>query len=193
MRRLLVCLALATVLTGCLWEPKVEDGWTRLDMESSVVTPVQPLSPGASCSVSVRTAITYRDIVTGFAVTELRATGVPFGSIRPDAPRMSMAQDIDALLANSVGIGRSTRAITGWDHLIQRVDARFAATVPTSVDTSAGPPGSAVQLFLVAYLAEGEEVELPGGGDTLIITPFISTQREILPMGIPIVVGSGTP
>lgn len=182
----LALLACSVLATGCLGEPEIEDRWTRLDVESSSLRPYQTVSAGRE-SVQVRAAITYRSILTGFAVAELRASSsVPAASVRldPDAPRLRMAQEIDHLLANSVTLGRGTRAITGWDHLIQRMDFSFGANVPAAGDTSA--QGG---LFLLCYLGQGDEVERPDGTDTLIVTPFPSQPYEILPIGMELTIG----
>jgi hypothetical protein len=194
---LVVALAAAAGLApGCLGKPKVEDGWTRVDLDEATFTPVQPLAPGAACSVSVRTSVTYRRIVTGFLVTELRATtsAAPMGIvIAPDAPRMRMAQDIDALLANSVSVGRAVRPITGWDHLIQRFDLGFSGWVPTSIDTNGVPAGAPSGFFLLSYLGSGEEIELADGSDSIAVTPFVSSQAEVLPVGMNVAVGTVVP
>jgi hypothetical protein len=187
-------IGIAVILSGCLGEPEIEDGWTRLDMHSENITPRQPLSPGGVCSVSVSTAITYRSIITGFAVTELRASTTisPAGvTIAPDADRLLMAQDIDNLLQNSVSVGRATRAVTGWDHLIQQIDFNFVGWVPTLLDSSTGTTGPPAGLFLVSYLGEGEEIELADGSDSLVVTPFISTDYEVLPVGMEVAVSGG--
>lgn len=180
-------------LTGCLGEPKIEDRWTRLDMESVNLTPYQAMPVGSAPSVAVRAAITYRSIVTGFVVAELRASSTITPAevtVHPDASRLGMARDIDRILANSVTLGRATRAITGWDHLVQRVDLSFTGSVPAALDTSGAAPGS---LFLICYLGSGEEVERFNDSDTLIVTPFDSMQYEILPVGMEFALGSGTP
>jgi hypothetical protein len=91
-----------------------------------------------------------------------------------------MAQDIDGILAQSAPMGRATRAVTGWDHLVQRIDFAFDGFVPAAMDSS-GPPAG---LFLVCYLGQGSEIELPDGRDSLVVTPFPSTPYEILPVGI---------
>lgn len=186
----LVTALAGVLLAGCLGEPEIEDRWTRLDMQTETTVPGQPLASGTVCSVTVRTSVTYRKIITGFAVTELRAstTVTPASlNLARDADRLLMAQSMDYLLANSVSMGRATRAITGWDHLIQQIDFSFRAGVPATIaDTTGGPAGPAVGLFLVSYLASGEEIERQGQPDTLLVTPFISTDMEILPMGIPL-------
>lgn len=177
----LALLACAVLAAGCLGRPPIEDRWTRLDIEGSSLSPYQTLSAGRE-SVTVQAAITYRAIRTGFAVVEMRASSsVPAATValEPDAPRLRMAQDIDRLLAGSVTLGRATRAITGWDHLIQRLDLSFSANIPAAGDTSA-----AGGVFFVFYLGSGTEVERQDGTDTLIVTPFASTPYEILPVGM---------
>ncbi len=197
-RRDLVPLGLAVILAvplaGCFDEPPIEDRWTRVDLEGTTFVPAPPLAAGAPCSVAVRTTITYRAIVTGFSVTELRASTLsPLGlTLGADVEREAMAGDVDALLANSVTMGRSVRAITGWHHLIQPFDVRFAAWVPTGLDSaSGGTPGAPVYLYLVSYLGSGEEIELEDGSDSVVVTPFNSVTMQILPTGMPVAVAGG--
>jgi hypothetical protein len=169
-------MAGAVLVAGCFDKPKIEDRWTRLDIEGSSVTNGQTLPAGAD-TFAVAMAITYRRIVTGFAVCELRACSTLTAadvSLSPTSDRVLMANDVDRVLANSVSMGRATRAVTGWDHLIQRVDFGFNGTVP---------PGT-TGLFLVCYLAQGDKIERGDGTDTLIVTPFPSVPNELLPIGI---------
>jgi hypothetical protein len=182
-RRALPALLGAVLVNGCLDKPGIEERWTRLDVRSSSVTPGQTFQAGTSQPITVRTAITYRHIVTGFAVTELRLSTLSTADVGldPDAPRLTMAQDIDAILANSVTMGRATRAVTGWDHLIQEVDLTFTGAIPSAAVDSLGRP---IGLFLISYLGAGDEVERADGSDTLIVTPFPSTTYEILPVGL---------
>ena len=186
-------VAAAAVIVGCLGEPEIEDRWTRIDIESTSLAPGQAVPSAGPFPVSVRSKITYRSIITGFAVTELRASATVTNAalhLHPDAPREGMAYEIDYLLANSVSIGRGTRAITGWDHLIQEIDFNFSAWVPGSIDTTGAAP---VGLFLVSYLGSGEEVEIGIGQDSLIVTPFLSGPYEILPVGLELLPPGGTP
>lgn len=190
----LIAMALAAfAAAGCLGEPKLEDRWTRLDLESVNLTPYQAMPVGTAANVQLRTAITYRSIVTGFLVAELRASSTITPAevtVHPEAARLPMAQDIDRILAQSVSLGRATRAITGWDHLIQRIDLSFAGTVPAALDSTGAAPGS---LFLLCYLGSGDEVERADGTDTLIVTPFASEAYRILPIGMEFALGGGTP
>jgi len=178
-------LALAGVLAaGCFDEPKLEDRWTRLDIVSSNLTPSQTVTGGTLLPITMSTRVTYREIITGYAVVELRASSTiaPSAvSIHPNAPRLRMAQDIDQVLLNSVTRGRAIRAVTGWDHLMQEIDFSFSGAVPAASDTSVGPSGG---LFLLCYLGSGVKVELPSGADTIIVTPFPSTNYQLLPIGM---------
>jgi hypothetical protein len=189
--RLVAAFAVPLMLAGCLGKPGIEDRWTRLDIEGANVMPYQPVTAGTTPTFNLTTKITYRSIITGYAVAELRASTVKPNQVRvePDAQREPMAYDIDRILANSVSMGRATRAITGWDHLIQRIDFTFAGAVPTGVDSTGSAPG----LFLLTYLAAGDEVERLNQPDTLIITPFPSGPYEILPMGMPLAITAPVP
>jgi len=148
------------------------------------------LPAGSTIPVSVSSNITYRRILTGYAVAELRAsTTIAPGMLQmdPDADRLRMANDMDRLLATSVSMGREARAITGWDHLIQHIDFSFTGVVPGTVTDSTGT-GPTAGLFLVCYLGSGIKEELPSGADTVIVTPFPSAPYQILPVGLPVTV-----
>jgi hypothetical protein len=176
---------------GCLGEPKVEDRWTRVDIAGSNLATGQQVQAGTSVPVTLSADITYRRILTGFAVAELRASTTFSAAnlqVRPDNDdRLRMANDIDRLLATSVSMGRATRAFTGWDHLIQRMDFTFTGVVPGTVTDSTGT-GPIAGLFLVCYLGSGREIELANGMDSVAVTPFGSNAFEILPVGLPLTV-----
>ena len=187
-------LALVTLIacasSGCLGAPKLEDRWTRVDMLGANLATGQTVTAGSALPVQVSSDITYRKIVTGYAVAELRAstTFTPgMLQLRPDGDRLRMANDIDQLLATSVSMGRMTRAVTGWDHLIQHIDFTFSGVVPATVTDSTGT-GPVAGLFLVCYLGSGVRLELPSGADSIIVTPFPSNQYQILPVGLPLTV-----
>src|SRR5689334_7986885 len=86
------------LIAGCFDEPKIEDRWTRLDIETSSLTPFQTLSAGSMDSITVQTQITFRHILTGYAVVELRASTISASAVvlHPDAPRVPMATAIDS-------------------------------------------------------------------------------------------------
>jgi len=179
----MLVVVLGAVLTcGCLGKPEIEDRWTRIDIASSSVTPYQTLTTGAAQPISVRAAITYRKILTGFAVVDLRASSVAGSAVEvhPAANRVRMAGEIDMILQNSVSVGRATRAVTGWDHLIQHIDFTFVGVPPAVLDSTGAPAG----LFLLCYLGSGVEVERADGSDSLVVTPFPSQQYELLPVGL---------
>ena len=188
--------ALGAPLGGCLWEPKIEDQWTRVDLASSNLVPLQAVPSGSTLAISGRANITYRAIVTGAVVAELRASSSisSIGSIvRPDAEREPMAAAIDQLLAGSVSLGRDVKLVTGWDHLIQPFDFSFSGTVPATLDSAGVPVGAPVGLFLVCYLASATKLERPGQPDSLIIVPFISNQYRVLPVGLPLTITGPRP
>ena len=173
-----------------LGAPKLEDRWTRLDLRGANLAVGAPVAAGSTIPVQVSSDITFRKILTGFAVAELRAsTRFTPGmlQLRPDGDRLRMASDIDQLLATSVSMGRMTRAITGWDHLIQHIDFAFTGTVPGTVTDSVGT-GPVAGLFLVCYLGSGVKQEQPSGADSIIVTPFPSNLYQVLPVGLPLTV-----
>ena len=172
-----LAVAVAVLAGGCFDAPKIEDRWTRIDLTGSNLTPNQTVTPAVPESVTVSANVIYRSILTGFAVAELRASNTMSNAavtLDPHAPRVQMAQSIDAILLNSVSVGREARAVTGWDHLIQHMDFGFSAVAP---DTTSG-------LFLLCYLGSGRKVERRGQSDTIIVTPFNSGQYQILPVGM---------
>ncbi len=184
-------LALALASAGCLGAPKLEDRWTRVDMTGASLAASQNVTAGSTLPITVGTDITYRRILTGFAVAELRAstTYAPGAlRLRPDADRLQMANDIDQLLATSVSMGRMTRAVTGWDHLIQHVDFTFTGSVPAGAVTDSTGSGPLAGLFLVVYLGSGVKIERLDGTDSIAVTPFKSNEYQVLPVGLPLTV-----
>ena len=86
----------------------------------------------------------------------------------------------------SVTAGRATRLVTGFDHLMRTVDLEFSTRVPPAM-LSGGPDSLATRgLYLVLYMGEGEEIELPGGADSLVVTPFAVEDSEVLFCGFPL-------
>jgi hypothetical protein len=175
----------ASLLSGCLGAPRLEDRWTRVDIVGSNTVPYQVMPVGTD-SFAVHARVTYRTILTGYMVVELRGstTMAPTSvEITPLAPRLAMAQQIDSVLSHSVTLGRVTRAVTGWDHLIQEFDLGFNGTVPASLTDSSGT-GAPAGLFLLCYLGSGQKIERVNQPETLLVTPFASSQYQILPVGM---------
>jgi hypothetical protein len=169
-----LCLGLG--LGGCLGEPGIEDTWTRLDLASP--TAQDTVTVGTD-SLTVTGEVVYRSILTGYIVAEIRVSDViapNMVNLDAKADRMDVLDDVDAILRNSTSAGFGAVAFTGWDHLIQDISVSFSADVP------AAPPGGGV--YLILYLANGDEVELPTGEKTLVIDPFDFKTSEVLPIGL---------
>jgi hypothetical protein len=168
---------------ACLDEPEIDETWTTLEFLTVTPGPRQSRTASQPIAVSLEGRITYRSILTGFVVAEVRySPNIAPSSVllNPGERTLGDAQDIDRILANSVTTGRATRATTGFDHLMQDVTLSFTAGVPAGA--AAGTGG----LYLLLYMGDGDEVELEDGTDSLVVTPFRSTDREILHTGFAI-------
>jgi hypothetical protein len=183
----------ALVAFGCvLDEPTIDERWTLVEFLSMNPRPEQNVSATQPINVSVKGRITYRRIVTGFLVAEVRYSDTisPQNvALATDEHTLEIAQDVDRILANSVSTGRATRAVTGFDHLMQDLNLNFTAQVPAALTTPGAPGG----LYLVLYMGEGEEIQLQNGTDSLVVTPFVSTNEEILHTGYTLNLSAGTP
>jgi hypothetical protein len=183
----------ALVVAGCvLDEPEIDERWTLVEFLAMNPQPTATVSAAQPVDVSVEGRITYRRIVTGFLVAEVRYsdTIAPQNvALATDEHTLEIAQDVDRILANSVSTGRATRAVTGFDHLMQDIDLSFTAQVPAALAAPGAPGG----LYLVLYMGEGEEIRLQNGTDSLVVTPFVSTDEEILHTGYALRLSTGTP
>ena len=131
-------------------------------------------------------------------VAELRYSDVlapAMVALDPEQRTLESAQTVEYILANSVTAGRATRAVTGFDHLVQEVDLSFTAPVPAGLTAAAGDSAASRSLFLVLYLGDGDEVELPAGRDSLVVTPFDVEDSQVLFTGYPlrVVPAAGAP
>jgi len=180
-------LALAVVfVASCLGEPEIDERWTLLEMQESRPAPTQTSSASQPLDISVSARVTYRRIITGFLVAEVRYSDViqPRDvALDPGLHTLPAAQDVDAILANSVTAGRATRAVTGWDHLMQDIDFSFTAQVPAAMFPGGAGTPPVGGLYLLLYMGSGDEIELQNGRDSLVVTPFVSTDREVLHTG----------
>jgi hypothetical protein len=168
-------LALALV-AGCLGHPEVEERWTNLEIVDTNVLS-EDFALGSE-PIRVKARLTFREILTGAFVAELRSSD----SITPDMVQLDparqpigAARDVDLILENSVTAGRDPRSVTGFPQLRRDVEFNFETFEPI-----ANPEG----LFLVLYLGDEEEIELEDGRDSLLITPYLSTEYDILSKGI---------
>ena len=181
------------VAAGCvLDDPELDEQWTLVEFLTMKPAPQQTVSTTQPLTVNVKGRITYRRIVTGFLVAEVRYSDTisPQNvALATDQHTLEVAQDVDRILANSVSTGRATRAVTGFDHLMQDINLNFTAQVPAALGTPGAPGG----LYLVLYMGEGEEIRLQNGTDSLVVTPFVSTDQEILHTGYALHLSAGTP
>ena len=187
MKRSALPIALScALLAGCLTTPPVEESWTKLeilDVQSSAPTPEDSLG-----SVDVRARITYRAIVTGSIVADVRYIADPalvaeLGATPLDArePQLESAQRIDAIIQSSTSLGFAHQLVTGFDHLIQEIDLPIEGD-PFAADSSDSSVvvDSTGAFLLVLYMADVDEVELESGEEVLEVTPYFTTDLEIL-------------
>ena len=191
----LALVASLFMLGSCLGEPEIDERWTKVETLTITPTPTQQLDAAQPIDVSVSGRITYRQILTGFLVAEVRYSDTVTPDqvfLDPEEHNQSIAGQIDMILANSVTAGRATRAVTGFDHLMQDIDLSFTANVPAAMFP--GGAGPAVGgMYLLLYMGDGDEIRLANGQDSLVVTPFVSTDKEILHTGFELqVVPPGT-
>ncbi len=170
---------------GCLESPTVEETWTRIELLSAAPATREGIVGQADVPVSVRARITYRELLTGFLVADLRsAPGLLPSEVNlvddpdDDEDGLDVAREVDRVILNSTSVGVEAIPITGYDHLIQETTLEFDATV---ADTSA-----AGGLFLLVYFStDVEELEDENGNDidSILVTPTLSTERDILSAG----------
>ncbi len=179
-------------LGGCLTEPPLEDAWTKVEIVSVTPSSADGLAFDSTSTITVRARVTYREIVTGSVIAELRSVSpeelgdAPLKSMNP---RLESAQRIDRILSNSVALGTGVRLVTGFDHLIQDVvlivemgGAPADSAASDSVNPG-GAPSASDALIIVAYMGDADEEELENGDEVLVIDPFLTTERRILSSG----------
>jgi hypothetical protein len=188
--------ALAVAGSGCLGEPPIEERWTLLEITSgpSAATVV----PGQPTAIDLGTRLTYRELLTGAVVAEVRASNLltPADVDFSTEDALARTQMVDYVLRNSSSLGFATRLTTGFDHLIQEfsmtIDA--AGTVPPMPDgfvaDSLNVAGPGTTLFLLVYYGQVDEVEIEGGDEIEVVTPFFSDQYDILATGVVLTNGS---
>jgi hypothetical protein len=185
-RALVACIVtMLLALASCLGEPEIDKRWTLLEFVDVSPDPGATNSASQPVNVSVKGRITYRRIVTGFLVAEVRYSNTVLPAslaLDPSKHTLEVAEDVDRIIANSVTAGRATRIVTGFDHLMQTIDLNFTAQVPAAMfPGGTGPPVGG--LYLLLYMGDGDEIQLQNGRDSLVVTPFVSTDQEILHTG----------
>jgi hypothetical protein len=182
-------LAVAAGIAGSLGEPPLEDRWTSLEILNSSEddSASVDLASGDTCQMTAR--ITFRQILTGAIVSELRASSTittDMVELNPDEQIRGTARDVDYILQNSVTAGRDFHSVTGYPELRREFSFNTTGFVPTDT-TLTGP---IIGLFLVLYMGDEEEIELADGRDSIVITPFESERYQILHKGIAIPLGT---
>jgi hypothetical protein len=180
----------AAIFAGCLEEPPIEERWSNVRIDSQSVGGTGPLSAGDSTRVRVRTSVRFEELITGFVVAELRASqSLSYEDIGLDSIDDPIAESelVERIVSQSVPAGRATRATVGFPQLIRRFDFDFDVRIPTFVSGSYDPPGGITRsLFLLVYLAEGDEIRLSTGQDSLVVDPFITQDMQVLHKGLAI-------
>ena len=181
--------AAALLLPGCLGDPPIEERWTRL--EFSTPPSVTEVAPGQSTPITLTARLTYREILTGFVIADVRrsdtltADDVDFE--RTDDP-LAMTREVDRVIAASTSLGFATRAVTGFDHLIQEIplelDAGFPPPTADGVAVDSTTVAGGTGLFLILYIGDVDEVELRNGDRIDVVTPRLSEAHELLTVGV---------
>ncbi len=200
-RRGAIALVLPSLLAaagaGCLGDPPVEERLTRLEILSASPVDAEAFAVGGTTRVDMRVRITYREILTGSLVGELRASESLTANdtaLEAEESWEEKSENVDLILENSVSLGFDAIPATGWDHLVQEVDLTFdAGTVQMDASGLAPAIGAPTGLFIIFYFAsEVEEVELENGDEIEVVVPLLSRDHPILYAGIEIVpVGAG--
>jgi hypothetical protein len=182
----------AVAVGGCLGEPPVEERLTRLEILDASPVAAEAYSVGGATTVRLRARITYREILTGALVGELRASETLTSEdtvFDADERWTDKTEDVDRILDQSVSLGFEAVPATGWDHLVQEVDLEFEAGSIQLDESGAAPTlGSPTGLFLIFYFAsEVDEVELENGDEIEVVTPLFSRDHPILYSGVEVV------
>lgn len=189
--------AAVLLLPGCLGDPPIDERWTLLEVVSG--PDVASVTPGTSTPVSVTARITFREILTGFVIVEVRASETLTADavgFENDEDRLAMARDVDRILAESTSLGFAARAVTGFDHLMQDIPLTIDAGLPppsangAAADSAAAAAvGPAQGIFLLVYFGDVEDVEMANGDEVQVVTPLPSEENEILSTGVELAAG----
>jgi hypothetical protein len=168
---------------GCGEEPGPEDLLTLVEIETADRS---AFGPGDS-AIAAQVAITFRDWFNGGIVVETRVSStLTAEEISPllagDAEAHALAWE--RVMAASIGAGMAERLEVGYQGLIREHEFQVPVTIPAGVDSSGNPYANA---FLVAYLADIEEIEIDDQPDSLVITPY-GQQSGILNDVVPIAI-----
>lgn len=190
-RHLVLIGALASgILAGCLGDPPIQERWTHLEMIGVAAPDSADLRSGDTATIRLDGRVTFRRLVTGFLVGEVRvASDLTVDSLALDDEDLVLASEsVDRLLRRSTSVARSVKALAGFPQLRRTVPMEFQVRVPaTPAPTEGAPANPAPSVFLVLYMGDGEEVELADGRDSLVVRPFDTHEHEVLAQGRPLV------
>lgn len=164
---------LALCVHGCGQEPGPAELLTRVELSVEAAA-------GDSLPSSARARVTFRDWFTGGVVVEARLSS----SLRPTDLEGLLAGEAEdhaaaweQVMAASTSAGLAEQPLVGYRGLIRDIDLPLPAGI-------AG--GDSLGTFLVAYLADVEEIEREGRPDSLVITPLgreVGILNDVLVVG----------
>jgi hypothetical protein len=193
---LVAALLAPFLLGGCLGDPPIEERWTLLEVVRAGPTDANAYAGTAAIPVEARVRITFREVLTGFVVVEVRQSDTITASDTAFDRRgrhLDVARDVDFVLANSTSLGFATHPVTGFDHLVREVELSFDASPAQDTGRSPSPseslsPRAVSGLFLLVYFSDDvEEVEIAPGEEIEIVHPVLSTEMDILSTGLELV------
>ncbi len=182
----ILLLPLAALASACLEAPPIEEQWTRLEIDAISPDPHLAVVPGDSLGFRLDLRVTFRDLLTAAVVADLCVSdslSLSELDIDPLAPPLDQARRVDGILRNATHIGRTHRIVTGFDSLVREFELELAALVPGDLQVS-GADSVRRGLFLVIYPADTEEIRLPDGSDSLLVTPLFSDEHPLLSTGL---------
>jgi hypothetical protein len=160
-------IAGALLAAGCGEEPGPEDLLTLVEIDGGG----SPFSPGDT-AIATRVEITFRDWFNGGAVAEARvSSSLTVAQLEPllSGDAEARAEAWALVMAASMSAGFAERPMVGYRGLIREPEFVIPVTIPAGGDTAGNPFTSA---FVVAYLADVEEVEIEGQPDSLVVMPY---------------------
>lgn len=174
---------------GCLGDPPIEERWSRIEITNEPSTLL--VTEGEAAPLSVGARLTYREILTGALVAEVRVsdTLTPADVDFEAEDWRQRAADVDLVLRNSRSLGFASRATTGFDHLMVDFNLGIEAAgvtppmPPEAMADSSAVAGPTTGLFLLVYFGDVEEVRLEDGSEIDVVTPFFSDDYDILAAG----------
>jgi hypothetical protein len=179
----LAAISFAALAGGCLDSPPVEERWTRIELLSSSADVREDFTGGAAVPLQVRARITFRELLTGFLVVDVRSSATLTAADvdleddpDDDEDGLDVAREVDRILLDSTSLAVEAVPVTGFDHLIREMDVELDAAVP---DTAG-------EIFLLVYFSEDVEEVEEDGMESILVTPTLSTERDILSAGMAI-------